>query len=129
MAEAPVLSRKEFVAIVAALMAVDALAIDIMLPALPDIGAAFHVVNPNDRSLVLTWFLIGFGLPQFVFGPLADRYGRRPPILIGLAAYVVCVLASPAVGSFTALLSLRFTQGVAAAAVRVGSTRHGSRPL
>ncbi|ODT05662.1 MAG: MFS transporter [Mesorhizobium sp. SCN 65-20] len=114
------LSRREFVAIVAALMAVDAIAIDIMLPALPNIGFAFDVTNPNDRSLVLTVFLVGFGLPQMVFGPLSDRFGRRRPILIGLAVYTACALASPAVGSFPALLWLRFAQGVAAAAIRVG---------
>ena len=101
-------------------MAIEALALDIMLPALPEIGAAFHVADPNDRSLVLTVFLIGFGLPQLVFGPLSDRFGRRPPILIGLAVYIVCALSSPAVSDFSALLSLRFAQGVAAAAIRVG---------
>lgn len=114
------LSRREFVALVAALMAIEALALDIMLPALPDIGAAFQVADPNDRSLVLTVFLIGFGLPQVVFGPLSDRFGRRPPILIGLAVYIVCALASPAMSHFPALLWLRFAQGVAAAAIRVG---------
>lgn len=114
------LSHKEFVAIVAALMAIEALALDIMLPALPEIGAAFGVADPNDRSLVLTVFLIGFGLPQVVFGPLSDRLGRRPPMLVGLAVYIVCALASPAAWDFTVLLSLRFAQGVAAAAIRVG---------
>ncbi|WP_246752882.1 multidrug effflux MFS transporter [Sinorhizobium sp. BG8] len=114
------LPRREFIAIVAALMAIEALALDIMLPALPDIGAAFQVADPNDRSLVLTVFLIGFGLPQVVFGPLSDRFGRRQPILIGLAVYIACALASPAVGAFSALLLLRFAQGVAAAAIRVG---------
>jgi DHA1 family bicyclomycin/chloramphenicol resistance-like MFS transporter len=120
MTREPKLSRREFVAIVAALMAIEAIALDIMLPALPDMGAAFQVADPNDRSLVLTIFLIGFGLPQIVFGPLSDGYGRRPPILIGMVVYVICALASPAVGSFAALLSLRFLQGVAAAAIRVG---------
>ncbi|WP_349666161.1 multidrug effflux MFS transporter [Sinorhizobium sp. 6-117] len=101
-------------------MAVEALALDIMLPALPDIGAAFQVADPNDRSLVLTVFLIGFGLPQVVFGPLSDRFGRRRPILIGLAVYIACALASAAVRDFAELLSLRFAQGMAAAAIRVG---------
>ncbi|QRY68586.1 MFS transporter [Ensifer sp. PDNC004] len=71
-------------------MAIEALALDIMLPALPEIGAASQVSDPNDRSLVLTVFLIGFGLPQVLFGPLSDRFGRRPPILIGLAVYIAC---------------------------------------
>ena len=75
------LSKKEFVAMMAALMAVDVLAIDIMLPALPQIGDALGVANPNDRSLVFTAFLLGFGLPQLIFGPIADRFGRRGVIL------------------------------------------------
>jgi MFS transporter, DHA1 family, multidrug resistance protein len=113
------ISRAEFVALIAALMAVDALAIDIMLPALPNMGDAPGVANANDRSLVLTVFLVGFGLPQLVFGPLTDRFGRRAPILIGLAVYVLTALSAPLAPSFALLLVLRFVQGVAAAAVRV----------
>ena len=113
------ISRTEFVALVAALMAVDALAIDIMLPALPNMGDALMVANANDRSLVLTAFLLGFGLPQLVFGPLTDRFGRRAPILIGLAVYVFTALSAPLAPSFALLLGLRFVQGVAAASVRV----------
>ena len=71
------ISRGEFVALAAAIMAVDALAIDIMLPALPNIGEAFLVADANDRSLVLTAFMLGFGLPQLFFGPITDRFGRR----------------------------------------------------
>ncbi|MDC9824466.1 multidrug effflux MFS transporter [Devosia sp. ZB163] len=114
------LSKPEFVAIVAALMIVDALAIDIMLPALPNIGDTFAVLRENDRSLVITVFIIGFGLPQIFFGPLVDRFGRRRPILWGLAAYIVCALAGAVAPSFLWLLILRFLQGTAAAAVRVG---------
>jgi MFS transporter, DHA1 family, multidrug resistance protein len=113
------MSRTEFVALIAALMAVDALAIDIMLPALPNMGDALGVANANDRSLVLTTFLLGFGLPQLVFGPLTDRFGRRAPILIGLAVYALTALSAPLAPSFALLLGLRFVQGVAAAAVRV----------
>lgn len=113
------ISRTEFVALMAALMAVDALAIDIMLPALPDIGDSLWVANPNDRSLVLTAFLLGFGLPQLVFGPLADRFGRRAPILIGLTIYMFTALSAPLAPTFVVLLGLRFVQGVAAASVRV----------
>jgi len=114
------ISRAEFVGLVAALMAVDALAIDIMLPALPNIGDALLVANANDRSLILTAFLLGFGLPQLVFGPLTDRFGRRTPILIGLAIYAFTALSAPLAPSFAVLLGLRFVQGVAAASVRVG---------
>src|SRR4029078_9046771 len=92
----PGISRSEFVALAAILMAVDALAIDIMLPALPDMGRSLMVCGANDRLLVLTAFRVGFGLPQLFFGPLTDRFGRRPPILLGLAVYVLAaLLAAP----------------------------------
>ena len=113
------LSKFEFVALIAAVQAVDVLAIDIMLPALPQIGAAFSVLRENDRPLVITLFLLGFGLPQIVFGPLIDRFGRRLPILLGLGVYILCVSGALAAGSFAALLAFRFVQGIGAAAVRV----------
>jgi DHA1 family bicyclomycin/chloramphenicol resistance-like MFS transporter len=118
----PVLSRREFIFLVAGLMMVDALAIDIMLPALPNIGATFSVLHDNDRSLVVTAFLFGFGLPQIIFGPLTDRFGRRPMILGGMAAYIATTLFATLAPSFTLLLALRFVQGVAAAAVKVALT-------
>jgi DHA1 family bicyclomycin/chloramphenicol resistance-like MFS transporter len=116
------IGKFEFVALVAALMMVDALAIDIMLPALPDIGNAFGVERENDRSLVLAAFTIGFGLPQIIFGPLSDRFGRRIPILGGLAVYILCAAGAVFAPSFAILLALRFLQGVGGAAVRVGLT-------
>ena len=113
-------SKKEFVALMAALMTVDVLAIDIMLPALPQIGNALGVTNPNDRSLVFTAFLLGFGLPQLIFGPIADRFGRRRVILGGLLAYCAATIVAVVAPNFAVMLALRFLQGAAAAAVRVG---------
>ena len=68
--------KREFVALVAALMASNALAIDAMLPALPAIGEALGVAEENRRQLVITSYLLGFGMAQLIYGPLADRYGR-----------------------------------------------------
>jgi DHA1 family bicyclomycin/chloramphenicol resistance-like MFS transporter len=116
------LSKREFIALLACLTMVEAIAGDIMLPALPDIGDALSVQNPNDRSLVLMAFGIGFGLPQVVFGPISDRFGRRVPILVGMVFYVACSLASPLAPSFAVLLGVRALQGVAAAAVKVAVT-------
>lgn len=115
-------SKPEFVALMAGLMAVDALAIDIMLPAFPAIGQALRIVDPNDRSLLLTAFLMGFGPLQLIFGPLTDRFGRRSLILIGLVAYVLTSFACALAPSFAVMLIARFLQGVAAAAVRVTMT-------
>ena len=113
------ISRAEFVALVAALTTINAASIDVMLPALPNLGAAFAVANPNDRSLVLTAFLLGMGLPQLVFGPISDRFGRRGPLLGGLAVFTVAALAALVAPSFAILLALRFLQGAGSAAVMV----------
>lgn len=113
------ISKREFVVLMAGLMAVDALAVDIMLPAFPAIGQALGIANPNDRSLILTAFLMGFGPPQLICGPLADRFGRRALILGGLAAYIAMSFAAALAPSFAAMLVARFLQGAGAAAVRV----------
>ncbi len=74
--------RWEFIALCAALMALNALAIDIMLPGLQQIGAALGVENPNHRQYVITAYIIAFGVAQLGFGPISDRFGRRGPLLI-----------------------------------------------
>ena len=109
----------EFVALVAALMALTALGIDSMLPALPAIGTALGVATENQRQFVITAFLLGFGIAQLVHGPLADRYGRRPVLIAALAAYVVTNLVAALAGSFMLLLVARFAGGLAIAASRV----------
>ena len=109
----------EFVALVASLMALTALGIDSMLPALPAIGTALGVVSENQRQFVISAFLLGFGLAQLVHGPLADRYGRRPVLLIALAGYVVANLVAAFSSSFMLLLVARFASGLAIAASRV----------
>src|SRR3974390_1810107 len=82
------LTAVEFVSLMALLMALTALAVDVMLPALPQIGRALGVANGNDRQLIISVYLGGFALGQFLCGPASDRFGRRPPLLIGLALYV-----------------------------------------
>jgi DHA1 family bicyclomycin/chloramphenicol resistance-like MFS transporter len=62
----------EFVVVIAVIMALNPLAMDIMLPALPNIGSTFHVEAPNRLQMVLTAFLIGFGAGQVIIGPLSD---------------------------------------------------------
>ena len=116
------LSRPEFIGLVAGLMALNALAIDIMLPALPYMGEALGVTDENERQLVIASYMFGFGFAQLAFGPLADRYGRRGPLLVGLAIYLVCAFAATFAPTFGVLLALRFVQGLGAAATRVIAT-------
>jgi DHA1 family bicyclomycin/chloramphenicol resistance-like MFS transporter len=117
----PGMGFKEFVGLIAALMATNALAIDSMLPALQQIGSALGVVNPNERQWIISAFMLGFGAAQIFYGTLADRYGRKPVLLWGLGAYVACSLLVVASRSFEVVLLARALQGVAAAATRVVS--------
>jgi len=113
------LSRPEFIALIAGLMALNALAIDVMLPALPYMGRALGVLDENDRHFVLTTYMLGFGAAQLAFGPLSDRFGRRPPLFVGLVIYASAALAAVFSPNFITLLVLRFVQGIGAAATRV----------
>src|SRR6476660_2083329 len=79
----------EFVTLVAAMMALTALGIDSMLPALPAIGEGLGVAQANHRQFVITSYLLGFAVAQLAYGPLSDRFGRRPVLGIALVAYVV----------------------------------------
>src|SRR5690606_25504451 len=76
--------RWEFIGLCASLMALNALAIDIMLPALQQIGASLGVEQPNHRQYVITAYIVAFGVAQLFFGPVSDRFGRRVPLLAGL---------------------------------------------
>ncbi|MEQ8594802.1 MAG: multidrug effflux MFS transporter [Parvibaculum sp.] len=113
------LAFTEFVAIVAALMALNALAIDVMLPALGDIGKAFALADPNDRQKVVIVYLLGFGAAQLVYGPMSDRFGRRPILLGGLTLYALAGLLSLVADTMDHLLLARLLQGIGCAAPRV----------
>ena len=99
-------------------MALNALSIDILLPALGEIGASLGAPG-NDRQLVITAYVFGFGVAQLGFGPLADALGRRRTLLYALAAFlgatVLCILAP----NMAWMIIARALQGVAAAATRV----------
>ena len=113
------IGRPQFIAIIASLMALNALAIDIMLPAFPNIAAGLNVVDANQVQFVLLSYVIGFGGAQLFFGPVSDRYGRRAPLFFGIAMYAICCIAGAFAPSFEFLLLARFLQGIGAAATRV----------
>ena len=112
--------RREFVAMVALVMAVNALAIDIVLPAMLAIGEHFSTIGNNDHQFIITAYLLFFGIGQLLFGTLADVFGRKPVILAGLALYGLAALIAPMAGDFSTLLVLRAVSGLGAAAARVG---------
>ena len=109
----------EFVAMIASMMALNALAIDTMLPALHDIATTYALQDQNDQQLVIFAYVAGFGAPQLVFGPISDSFGRKGVVLTCIAAYAVFGFACMVASSFTMLLVTRFLQGIAASGIRV----------
>lgn len=113
------MAHGEFIALMALLMSLTAMSIDIMLPALPDIGATLGVGVAADLPLVVSCFMLGAAIGQLVWGPLADRFGRRRPLLVGLAVFAAATLAAIAAQDFTQLLAARFVQGIGGAVGRI----------
>ncbi|MCT2590151.1 multidrug effflux MFS transporter [Streptomyces sp. N2-109] len=101
--------------ILGSLTAFPALSMDMYLPALPDVGTALHAPAASVQ-LTLTTCLLGLAIGQLVVGPMSDQFGRRRPLLAGMAVYVVasaaCALA-PTIGTLTLF---RLVQGLAGAA-------------
>jgi DHA1 family bicyclomycin/chloramphenicol resistance-like MFS transporter len=113
------MGQRELVVLVALLMSLNALAIDGMLPALDDIARELGAEQGNRRQLVVSVFLLANGLGCLVPGVFADRFGRRPLLLISLAAYFVFSFVVSLVHDFTLLLVLRGLQGLLCAGLMV----------
>ncbi|MEM9495737.1 MAG: multidrug effflux MFS transporter [Pseudomonadota bacterium] len=120
-AKTPNMAFAELVGLVAAAMALNALAIDMMLPALGQIGADLGAAQDNDRQLIIVLYVVANGLSQLLFGPIVDRFGRKRVLLWSLAGYtmasVFCVMAP----TFTTLIVARMIQGASTAATRVAA--------
>ncbi len=113
------MSEREFVVLMGLIQALQALAIDMMLPALGYLSHDLGVTSDNQRQLVVGVFLIGSGLGSLFPGPLADRFGRRRVLLICLGLYVLQSLGCALVSKFSVLVALRFTLGLSAAGLTV----------
>ena len=99
--------------LLAALFALGPLSTDMYLPALPAMSRSLGTgVGPV--QLTLSVFLVGFAVSQLVMGPLSDRFGRRPVLLVGLAVYLVATLACVFAPSIEALIAARFFQSLGA---------------
>ena len=115
------LSDGEFVTLMATLTALLALAIDAMLPALPDIGRDLGVAELNDTQWVVSAIFIGFAIGQVFYGPISDSMGRKNPIYIGLVIYCIGSLISIAAWNFEIMLVGRFIQGIGVAGPKIVS--------
>jgi DHA1 family bicyclomycin/chloramphenicol resistance-like MFS transporter len=115
----PTLHRHEFVSLIAAIMAVNALGVDLMLPALPVMGRDLGIATANARQWIVTAYIFGFAVGQLVYGPLADRFGRKPVLLATLAGFVLASVFAASAQTFAALIGARILQGVMSASTRV----------
>lgn len=113
------IGERELVVMMASLMALNALAIDAMLPAFPVMMNSLGLTDPNKIQHVISVFLAGTGIGALFHGPLSDRFGRKPVLLIGVAGCVIFSLACSFSTSFEMLLMMRFWHGMMAAAMGV----------
>jgi DHA1 family bicyclomycin/chloramphenicol resistance-like MFS transporter len=110
---------REMTAMLAGLMALNALAIDAMIPALPAIGRSLSVAQENDRQLVVIAYFLGFASTQLLWGPLADRFGRKPILAAGVTLSGLFALLCAFAPTFPLLIAGRVAMGASAAVTRV----------
>ncbi len=113
------IGERELVVMMASLMALNALAIDAMLPAFPAMIADLKIANANSVQYVISIFLAGTGIGALIYGPLSDRFGRKPILLISVTGSAVFTLACSIAPSFEMMMYLRLCHGLLAAAMSV----------
>ena len=98
-------------ALLAALTALGPLSTDMYLPSLPDIARQFHASTPQVQ-FTLSAFLIGFAAGQILYGPVSDRYGRKPVLLVAVGLFCAASLACTLSTSIEILIAARTAQAL-----------------
>jgi len=114
-------SQFEFVALMASLMSVVALAIDALLPALDIIGISIGTVDIVDNQLLITMIFLGLGFGPLVFGPLSDSLGRKPVVYMGFALFILASFICVNSTSLEMMVAGRILQGIGLSAPRTMS--------
>lgn len=112
---------REFIALMAITMSMVAMSIDVMLPALSLIADDLNAKSVNDRQLIIGMLFLGLSCGQLVYGPISDTVGRRSPMIVGFAIFLVGCVMSALAESFAIMLVGRFLQGLGAAGPRIMS--------
>ena len=108
----------QLVLVLGALIALGPLTIDMYLPAFPRIGDDLGA-SDSAVQLTLTGMLLGLAVGQLVIGPLSDAFGRRRPLVVGIATHAVASLACAVAPTIAVLATVRVVQGFAGAAISV----------
>ncbi len=103
------LRHAELVLILAVLSLIAPLAIDMYLPALPFIAASLGATDAQAQLTLPTYFA-GFAIGQAFYGPIADRFGRKPPLYFGLTVYILASIGCALAPDIETLIALRFLQ-------------------
>lgn len=111
-------SQLEFVALMAALMSIAALALDALLPALDIIGNAVGATNPAHNQLLITLFFLGLGTGPLLFGPVSDSIGRKPVVYMGFGLFIFASLLCVYSHSLELMITGRILQGISLSAPR-----------
>lgn len=109
----------EYIALIALLISIAALATDVMLPALDVISTVLGAPSANDAHFIVTAFFLGMACGQLVVGPLADSFGRKPVIYAGYGVFLAGCLISALTDLWAVMLAGRVLQGLGAAAPRI----------
>ncbi|MCE2612196.1 multidrug effflux MFS transporter [Flavobacteriaceae bacterium D16] len=111
-------SQIEFVALMAALMSIAALALDALLPALAPIGEAIRSRSASDNQLLITLFFLGLGIGPLIFGPISDSIGRKPVVYMGFGMFILASMICVFAKSVEVMVIGRILQGVSLSAPR-----------
>jgi MFS transporter, DHA1 family, multidrug resistance protein len=118
-----VAGNKEFIAMVTAFMALGALAIDIMIPAFPDMRREFGMAaDSTDVGWIITAFFLGVAVGPWLYGPASDRYGRKKPLAVGTVLYIASAVFACLAPSWGWVKFSRFVWGLGAGAPRAIAT-------
>ncbi|GGK67888.1 multidrug effflux MFS transporter [Amphritea balenae] len=115
----PDIGFTEFVAMMGFVTCFVAMAIDLMLPALSEIGLDLGVSRANDTQLIITMVFLGVAVGQILYGPLSDIIGRKPSIYLGFCLFIIGTLISIFSTSLEMMLLGRLFQGLGAAGPRI----------
>ena len=111
----------EFVTLMALYVSLMAMSIDMILPALFLMGKDFGIIDQNQMQYVIGVLFLGFTFGQIFYGPLADSFGRKPTVYLGLIIFVIGNILSITAQDYSMMLLGRFLQGFGAASPRIVS--------